>query len=172
MGEPSQTRPTRITREDSVLLQADTDRVFKVLLDFHSYKDWWPRYIRFQFDDPGPVKVGARLRISYQTSVRWVAEVTAIETNRRIAFRYGQGAWEGTAEWTLKPELDGIRVSYSIDIVPVPFWLRTLGRFLDLGAIHSKQMQGVLGNLGSILGSRRLASNVEKSNFPVSSNFD
>ena len=100
--------------------------MFRVLLDPHSYNEWWPRF-------------------------RWVAEITAIETDRMIAFRYVQGAWEGSAGWTLAPEADGIRVSYSIDIVPVPFWLRLLGRLLDLGAMHSKRIQAVFENLKAMM---------------------
>ena len=136
-----------ITREDSILLQADPERVFNVLVDLHSYNEWWPRSIRFRFDVPGPARVGTRMRIVNERLVRWVAEVTALEANRRITFRYAEGAWRGTAGWTLKPEPGGVRVSYSIDIRPVPFWLRMLSRFLDLGAMHSKRMQGVLQRL-------------------------
>ena len=137
----------RIRREDSILLQADAGKVFGVLADVHAYKQWWPRAIRFHLDEPAPVTVGTRMRIVNEGVVRWVAEITAIETDRRIAFRYVPGAWEGTAGWTLTPEAGGVRVSYVIDIVPVPLWLRTLGRFLDLGAMHSKRMQGVLERL-------------------------
>ena len=139
--------PGRITREDSIVLQADPETVFNVLVDLRSYKDWWPRSIRFAFDESGPVRVGTRMRVANQGAVAWVAEVTDIEPNRSIAFRYGEGAWEGTARWTLAPEANGVRVRYAIDIVPAPRWIRLLGRVVDLGAMHSKQMQGILENL-------------------------
>jgi uncharacterized protein YndB with AHSA1/START domain len=140
-------RPARITRKDSILVPEGPEKVFSAVADLHSYRDWWPRSIRFHVEDSGPVRVGTRMRISNRGWVRWVAEVAAIEANSRIAFHYGQGAWEGTAEWTLKSESGGVRVSYSVDIVPVPFWIRMLGKFVDLGAMHSRQMQGVLDNL-------------------------
>ncbi|HET9870858.1 MAG TPA: SRPBCC family protein, partial [bacterium] len=107
---------------------------------------WWPRSIRFQVD-PGPVKVGTRMRVSNQGLVRWTAEVTDIQENKKIMFRYFDGAWDGTAAWTLTPEGSGTRVAYSIDIVPVPFWLKALSGVLDLGKIHSKMMAGVLASL-------------------------
>jgi uncharacterized protein YndB with AHSA1/START domain len=148
-----ETRPIRIRREDAILIQAVADEIFNVLVDVHSYEKWWPRSLRFRVADPGPVKVGTRVWISNGALVRWIAEVTVIEKNHRMAFHYAQGAWEGTAAWTLRPEPGGTRVSYAIDIVPVPFWLKALGTVLDLGAIHSKQMQGVLEHLQAHLGS-------------------
>jgi hypothetical protein len=121
--------------------------VFLVLADFHTYNDWWPPSIRFWLEAAGPAMVGTRIRISSDMLVRWVAEVTSIEANRRIGFHYVTGAWEGDAAWTLAPEADGTRVSYAVDMVPVQSWLRLLGRFLDFGAMHSTRIQGVLGNL-------------------------
>ena len=129
------------------MVSAAAEEVFSVLADLSSYKEWWPRSIQFQIDDTGTAKVGTRMRISNQGAVRWVAEVTAIEPNRRIAFRYGEGAWDGTAEWTLTREAGGVRVRYAVDIVPVPFLIRVLGRFVDLGAKHSARMQRVLERL-------------------------
>jgi uncharacterized protein YndB with AHSA1/START domain len=89
------------------------------------------------------------MRISNQRLVRWVAEVTAIEPNRHIAFRYIGGAWDGTAEWILEPEAGGVRVIYRVDIVAIPLWIRAIGRFVDLGALHSRQMREALENLGA-----------------------
>lgn len=141
----------RIQQEDSIVIPTTPDRAFQVLADLHAYKDWWPRTIRFRFEDEGPVRVGTKMRISNQGSVNWTAEVTAIEPGKRIAFQYGEGAWEGAAGWTLTPENGGVRVAYAIDIVPVPLWIRILGKVVDLGKMHSRQMRDILKRLESHL---------------------
>ncbi len=143
--------PTRIQRNDSILLSASLEKVFQTLLDLHSYTQWWPKTFNFKVLDPGPVQVGTRMWVSNEGFVWWWCKVVAIQENQKIAFRYEHGAWEGDTEWILTPEPGGVRVTYSVDIQPGSFWLRGLARIVNLGKMHSKQMNVILEGLKGYL---------------------
>ena len=144
-----------IVRKDSIVLKEDPSRIFKVLLDLPSYPLWWPKRIRFKVGGPLPPQPSTRVRVSNGPLVQWIATITEVEKDRKISFHYGEGAWEGTAGWSLASVPGGVEVSYSIDIVPVHRWLKFLGALLDLGKVHSKETRVILRDLRDYLTSNR-----------------
>jgi uncharacterized protein YndB with AHSA1/START domain len=136
-----------IERADSIALEAPPQRVFPLLLDLEGYSRWWPAQIRFELFGPFPARVGTQIRISNGPLVKWTATIQEIVPNQLIRFKYSDGAWDGTAEWILVPKNSGSEVTYKISILPGQGWLKFLGKLLNLGELHSKEMEKILQNL-------------------------
>ncbi len=64
-----------------------------------------------------------------------------------------EGFVTGVGQWILAAESDGTRVTYSMNVQAKGLIVTILGRFVDLGPIHSKMMRSVLAGLESALSS-------------------
>ena len=142
----------QIERNDSINLEAPPHQVFPTLLDLEGYSRWWPKQIHFEIAAPLPPKVGTKIRISNGPLVKWTATIQEIIPNQLIRFEYSDGVWKGTAEWIIHERNSGSEVSYRISILPAQGWLKVLGKILDLGKLHSKEMEKILKNLKKKIG--------------------
>jgi uncharacterized protein YndB with AHSA1/START domain len=141
---------SRIDAFDSIHLDVPASDAFDILRDFAGYETWWPPRLRFAVSTPAVARPGTSFRISNGPLVAWTATVREIVPDRLIRFEYGEGAWEGTAEWIVTKRDDGCDVAYRISIVPALGWLRLLGHFLDLARLHSREMSRVLQALRGV----------------------
>lgn len=91
--------------------------------------------------------VGAELEIRPVAGRPFRCRVTSISPPSRMEMQYFGGFVEGTGVWLVEPEMDGTRLTYSIDTKASGMLVAVLGRILDLGTVHSKQMQAVFDGL-------------------------
>ena len=137
--------------DNSLFIYSSKPKIFEVLLDAGNYSKWWPSRIRFRSDEPGLLKVGSRIRISNGPLVKWTATVLEIVPNRLIRFSYGEGSWEGEAQWVLTNREGNAQVSYSVSIHPAQTWLIWLAKLVDLERLHSREMGEILKNLKKVV---------------------
>jgi uncharacterized protein YndB with AHSA1/START domain len=130
--------------DNSIIIYSSGLKVFEVLLDVANYPKWWPSQIHFRFDEPGPLKVGSRMRIANGPLVKWTATVLEIVPDRLIRFSYCEGSWAGEAQWVLTNREGKTEVSYNIAICPAQRWLAWLAKLIDLGKLHSREMTKIL----------------------------
>ena len=73
--------------------------------------------------------------------------MTEIKPEELIRFRY-EGTWIGEACWIISSTPTGSTVEYRVDLEPRPLWLKILQKVVNLGKVHSHQMQNVFRALG------------------------
>lgn len=132
---------------DEVLLPAPIHSVWRVIADIPRYPSWWPVSLglRVQFAGDGPL--GAQVEIAPSGGATFKCRVIEVEPPTRMVMEYFGGMVSGTGEWILAPADAGTVVSYRLDARGHGWLLNILGRFMNLGAVHSRQMKGVLENL-------------------------
>ena len=134
---------SRVVARDEVALPHQVEDVYAVLIDFPTYRAWWPRLLSFRMLDAGPVDVGTRVRFGHTHLVSWTAVVTDLCPNTRIAMRYDGGACRGEAMWTMEAAGRATRIAYSIDLKVRPWYLRGLSHVVDFSREHTRQIYRV-----------------------------
>lgn len=139
-------RPARLTAVDERIIDPPRDATYRVLHDFGSYAEWWPRATRPHVVGPLPTQIGTTIRLSNGPFVRWNAHVVDLRAPALIAMQY-TGALRGAATWRLATHGTGTRVSYEIDVEPAVWWLRLAFALWNLQAEHSRQIGRVFDGL-------------------------
>ena len=149
LGDPceSSAPSSRISARDEVALPYTVDQVYAALVDFSSYKEWWPRHLAFEVLGPLPVALGTRVRFGNTRFVSWTGVVTEVRERATIVIRYDGGACEGRATWTLEEAGAATRIAYAIDLELRPLWLRLLSRLVDFPREHHRQISRVFAAL-------------------------
>ncbi|GAA2874096.1 SRPBCC domain-containing protein [Streptomyces mexicanus] len=114
--------------------------VWKALTDPHLHARWWAA------GDIRPV-VGHRFTLDMGSFGRQPCEVTEVDDERLLSFRFAEGSLDTTITWTLRPEGAGTRLV----LVHSGFDLDSpMGRQAYEGM--GKGWPHVLDNLGTLLG--------------------
>jgi len=128
---------SHIKISDSAVLPHPAGIVHFVLQDFRAYGEWWPKPFRFTM-----LEDDRAMRVQHGRLVSWTATVTEIKPEELIRFRY-EGTWIGEACWIISSTPTGSTVEYRVDLEPRPLWLKIVQKVVNLGKMHSHQMQNV-----------------------------
>ncbi|NEE26608.1 SRPBCC family protein, partial [Streptomyces sp. SID7982] len=113
----------------------------------------------FEPVDGTPDRVGALTRITVHTKgvdkggkkLRFTARTTAVQRAERLALEYVEGAFRGTAEFTLtRLEDGGTRLVMFFRASPQG-QLAFLARLVDVGAMHTRATRAAFGRLNQLL---------------------
>lgn len=137
----------RITVTDETTLPFPPAVVWKVLADLESSPSWWEPQVKVRVRQALPEIVGSTLEVRPYGGMSFVCRVTEVVPEATMKMQYFEGVYQGTGHWTLTPTESGTRLSYAIDLQIMSRLLVVLSYVLDLGAIHSKLMSRVFGNL-------------------------
>lgn len=138
---------TPIRAADERVVPFSAEQVWPVLLDFRRVPEWWPRSLRVKVVAVTADGVGSELEIHPRGGRAFRCRAESAETAHRLVMRYPGPFIAGTGEWRLEPVPGGTRVIYTLDVVAQGRLVAWLGRWLNLGEIHSKSMRDVLENL-------------------------
>lgn len=143
---------TTIRAVDEVFIPASPQRVWSVVSDIRRYPTWWPASLRLTILSCPEVLQGAEVEIAPSGGAPFKCRVTKVEPPTQMVMEYFGGLVSGTGAWTLKPADGGTLVTYRLDAVGHGWMVKILGLFMNLGAVHSRLMKGVLENLRSRVG--------------------
>jgi len=149
--------PAHITATDEVQITAAPAAVYRVLVDFERYADWWPPTVRASAVLVTPEVEGSELDIQPRGGPAFRCRVEQAVPGRLLALRYLTGPYQGVGIWTLEPVAGGTRVLYSIDLTSEHRLLRLFARITNLGRSHSRLMRPVLAGLKRVVVGRRVA---------------
>ncbi|WP_326700295.1 SRPBCC family protein [Streptomyces sp. NBC_01754] len=145
---------------DEALLSAGADPVWEALVgELSGAARWWVPDNTFEPADGAPDRVGALTRITVHTKgvdkggkkLRFTARTTAVEPGRRLGLEYVEGAFRGTAEFTLVP-LDGGGTRLAMRFRARPHGgLAVLANVVDIGAQHTRATRAAFARLGRLL---------------------
>lgn len=138
---------TPIRAVDDVTIPFPPSEVWPVIADVAGYAGWWPKALRVRVVAGGTEAVGTDIELHPPGGRPFRCRVESAEPPRRMVVRYHGGFLSGTGEWRLDPVGDGTRVVYTLDVYAAGWIVAVLGRFLDLGRMHSKSMQEVITSL-------------------------
>ncbi|WP_069170721.1 SRPBCC family protein [Streptomyces griseus] len=145
---------------DEVLLAAGPDAVWEALVrELSGGAEWWVPDNTFEPVDGAPDRVGASTRITVHTKgvdkggkkIRFTARTTAVEPGRRLALGYVEGAFRGTAEFTLSPLADGGSRLVMVFRARPQGGLAVLARLVDIGAQHTRATRAAFARLNRLL---------------------
>ncbi|MFF2861933.1 SRPBCC family protein [Streptomyces rubiginosohelvolus] len=145
---------------DEAWLTAGPDAVWEALLgELSGAARWWVPDNTFEPVDGTPDRVGALTRITVHTKgvdkggkkLRFTARTTAVQRAERLALEYVEGAFRGTAEFTLtRLEDGGTRLVMFFRASPQG-QLAFLARLVDVGAMHTRATRAAFGRLNQLL---------------------
>ncbi|MDJ1639776.1 SRPBCC family protein [Streptomyces pakalii] len=145
---------------DEAWLTAGPDAVWEALLgELSGAARWWVPDNTFEPVDGAPDRVGALTRITVHTKgvdkggkkLRFTARTTAVQRAERLALEYVEGAFRGTAEFTLtRLEDGGTRLVMFFRASPQG-QLAFLARLVDVGAMHTRATRAAFGRLNQLL---------------------
>ncbi|MET8884196.1 SRPBCC family protein [Streptomyces rubiginosohelvolus] len=145
---------------DEAWLTAGPDAVWEALLgELSGEARWWVPDNTFEPVDGAPDRVGALTRITVHTKgadkggkkLRFTARTTAVQRAERLALEYVEGAFRGTAEFTLtRLEDGGTRLVMFFRASPQG-QLAFLARLVDVGAMHTRATRAAFGRLNQLL---------------------
>ncbi len=135
---------TPIQASDETVMAATPAKVWRVLADIAAVPQWWPASLRVRVLRQLPGIVGSELELRPYGGRPFCCRVVAVEEPRRMQVEYFGGFITGTGEWQLEPTGSGTRVRYNIDVQAEGRLVAWLNRLVDLGKIHSRQMQNIL----------------------------
>jgi uncharacterized protein YndB with AHSA1/START domain len=148
-------RTTPIRAVDEIILASPPAEVWPVIADVAGYVHWWPKSLRLRVVSGGTESIGTDVELRPPGGRPFRCRVEEADPPRRLRMRYHGGFLDGTGEWRLDPDGSGTRVRYTLDVCAAGRVVAILGRFLDLGRLHSKSMRAVLANLRDEVARRR-----------------
>jgi len=138
---------TPIRAKDSRFVPFPREAVWRLIVDIEGYLGWWPQKLGLRILSSGSQIVGTELEISPASGRPFRCRVASVNPPNRMDMQYFGGFVEGTGVWLLETEGNGTRLTYSLDTRARGMLVAILGRFLNLGTLHSKQMQAVFDGL-------------------------
>jgi len=111
----------------TIHIERSPERVWDYIMDFSQAPRWRNLVRQVDLLTAGPLRIGSELLITFDLMgkvKRAVSEVWALEPARRFGVRNTEQNVTGVFEYTLTPENDGTRVTFSCDVRPRGFmWL-------------------------------------------------
>jgi len=105
----------------TIHIERSPEQVWAYMTDPANTPRWSNLVRRVDLITPGPLRVGSERLVTFDLGgkqVQRVSEVWALEPGRRIGVRNTAENVTGVFEYTLAPERNGTRVSFTCDIHP------------------------------------------------------
>jgi len=111
----------------TIHIERSPERVWDYMMDFSLAPRWRNLVRQVDVITSGPLRVGSEMAVTFDLMgkvKRAVSEVWALEPGRRFGVRNTEQRVTGAFEYTLAPESNGTRVTFSCDITPHGFmWI-------------------------------------------------
>lgn len=143
---------TPIQTVDEKVVPSSPAEVWRVLTDVGAYPRWYPRSLRLRVLRAETAVVGSQIELRPFGGRAFRCEIETTEEPRRMGVRYYGGFISGRGEWRLEPVESGTRVAYEIDAQAAGRTVAWLSAVLPLARLHSNQMQRVLAQLSTAVG--------------------
>lgn len=152
------TRPDTFRFERTVVIEAPASEIFARINDFHAWRDWSP----WEGLDPALKREYSGADFGKGAAYAWKGngnvgtgrmEITEAIADSRIAIAlHFKKPFEAQqfAEFTLEPEGDATRVTWSMH-GPTVFAWKLLGLFMDFDKMIGGMLETGLGNLKSLI---------------------
>jgi hypothetical protein len=130
-------------------IQADSQRIFKILTGSQSMRSLCPEGTVVSFLSPSPYVEGdlVETRIEHIFKLKWISQVEQMVANQSIRLIFQSGFFSGGTElWELYPEAGGTRVSHTIVVDPKGF-LKRLAWVTKVRHKHDWMVELFLDNL-------------------------
>jgi uncharacterized protein YndB with AHSA1/START domain len=155
------TRPDTFRVQRQARIQAPADKIFPLINDFHSWTEWSP----YETVDPTTQRSYAGATSGKGAVYEWSGtgkagagrmEISDASSPSRVeidlAFTRPFQA-RNVAAFTLEPEGDATRVSWSMD-GPTPFLGKVIGLFIDMDKMIGRDFETGLANLKTVTETR------------------
>lgn len=119
----------------TIHIERPPEQVWDYMMDFSQAPRWRNLVRQIDVITKGPLRVGSELLVTFDVMGkvrRAVSEIWAFEPGRRYGVRNTEQNVTGVFEYTLAPESNGTRVTFTCDIRPhrlmwlvLPFMLRS-----------------------------------------------
>jgi ribosome-associated toxin RatA of RatAB toxin-antitoxin module len=138
---------TPIIATDELIVPFPRDLVWKVLENFSSYPDWWPRSVGLSIVNLEPELLGSTFQLRPMGGRAFYCRVESMDEPNSIRMQYFGGFIEGRGEWRIESVEDLTRIQYELDVLAAGRMVAWIGRIFPLGRFHSFQMKDVLSRL-------------------------
>jgi carbon monoxide dehydrogenase subunit G len=102
-------------------IERSPEQVFAFIMDFGKASRWRNLVRSMEIVGGGPPREGADIRVTFDVmgeSKQVVSKLWAYDPPRRIGQRNTERGITGTFEYTLRPEGDGTKVTFTADVRP------------------------------------------------------
>jgi ribosome-associated toxin RatA of RatAB toxin-antitoxin module len=138
-----------LTSLDQKILNYEIEKVFPVVSDFNSYKEWFPKSSKVKLKKITEERTGSIIELKVGV-VKFQMEMKSISPNKEIIVHYS-GAYSGKGIWYFFENINGTKLMYEIDLVIKNPLVRFVSLFINIAHIHSKKMTEVFDGLEQYL---------------------
>lgn len=165
-----------LTSLDQKILNYPVDKIFPIVSDFQTYREWFPKNVDISLIKKTPEKIGSIIQIKFGI-VKFKIELTRINQFREIIVQY-RGAYEGNGIWYFFESTNGTKLLYEIDLKIKNPIVRLISIFVNINSMHSnvmtKTFEGLENYLNNIYKNEKNGinnhSNSQPKIFSISSN--
>ena len=140
---------TPIRALDGIDLDCQPESAWRVLADVRSYPVWWPAELRLRITSTDVARdpLGTEFEIHPPSARPFRCRVVHAEPPLTLRTQYVSHFLQGTGCWRVERRGEGCRVSYELDVAAHGLLVALLSRVVNLSALHSRGMQGVVAGL-------------------------
>lgn len=138
-----------LTSLDQKILNYPVDKIFPIVSDFQTYREWFPKNVDISLIKKTPEKIGSIIQIKFGI-VKFKIELTRINQFREIIVQYS-GAYEGNGIWYFFESTIGTKLLYEIDLKIKNPIVRFISIFVNINSMHSNVMTKIFDGLETYL---------------------
>ena len=136
-----------IKAQDEIVIKATVKDVWKVLVDFQHYQDWWPKYVNLKILKLSEAIVGTKFKANPLGGKSFACRVISIIPNQEIKLEYIDGIYRGSGYWNLESKEGLVNVSYIVDLEIVNKSIALLSKLISISKIQSLIFKNILKGL-------------------------
>lgn len=138
-----------LTSLDHKILNYPVEKIFPIISDFQTYKEWYPKNVDISLIKSTPNKIGSVIQIKFGV-IKFNIELARINQFREIIVQYS-GAYEGSGIWYFFESANGTKLMYEIDLKIKSPLVRFVSIFVNINFMHSKVMTEIFDGLENYL---------------------
>lgn len=140
-------RDTTLQATDTMFFANPPEVLWPILADTGQYPRWWPWFLLTRANPETTEAVGSEFHLRPMGFRVITCRVVTANEPHAIKLEYVGDFITGHAQWLLKPEGQGTRVSYVVDVLVHDLMVALAAKVVDLRILHSYSMQKILQNL-------------------------
>lgn len=138
-----------LTSLDQRILSYKIEKIFPVIADFETYKEWFPSKPGIKIIKTTAVKTGSIIQVQFGI-IKFTIELMRINPNKEIIVHYS-GAYRGKGIWYFFESANGTKLMYEIELEILNPLIRFSSLFLNIASLHSKMMTKIFDGLENYL---------------------
>lgn len=135
-----------IQAEDTAVIPAAPEAIWRAISDFSSYHKWWPSSVRIEVRRNSPELVGSQVQLRPFGGRAFLCEAVSIREGAELLLQYS-GVYRGPGAWTIIAGGGNCRVVYRVDLEIVDPLMKLLSYILPIPRLHSSLMREVFAGL-------------------------